>query len=805
MEASIPAASRPAMKACRPLLPLVLPSLLAVTALGTPALAEADPGAETTARSVDFNRDVRPILSKNCFACHGADEQHREGGLRLDLRGDAIKPLADGKTAIVPGHTDRSELVRRIASTDADERMPPANANSTLTDDQRRILTQWIREGAGYTRHWSFEKPVRPQLPRLAAIAGRPEWPANPVDLFIGVKLQSAGLAPSPPADPYTLIRRLSLDLRGLPPTPAEVEEFVRDSNPSAYERLVDRMLADPAFGERCARPWLDLARYADSAGYASDPLRTIWLYRDWVIDAFNANTPFDQFTIEQLAGDLLPRPTNEQLVATAFNRNTMTNTEGGTDDEEFRVAAVKDRVDTTMDVWMGLTIGCAKCHSHKFDPITQAEYYRFFALFNQTADNDQPSESPTLSFPSPETARQRATVDAQIALLKKRVGSQKDPKLAARIAKLARSRAKDPSVPVMQELPREKHRQTNVMVKGNFLVPAEAVEPGVPAFFGSLPKQAPADRLAMARWIVDRENPLTARVAVNRLWSQVFGQGIVETEEDFGTQGRAPSHPELLDYLAVEYRDHGWNTKALIRLLVTSATYRQSSRETPEALQEDAGNHLYGRAPRFRLEAEIVRDQALALSGLLSQKMKGPSVFPAQPPGLWRAAFNGDRTWPTSPGADAHRRGLYTFWRRTIPYPSMATFDAPSREVCSVRRVRTNTPLQAFVTLNDPVYVEAAQALSRRIMTEGGHSPRDRCQFALRLCLARPPLVEQVAELESLLLDERRHYQADPRAARMLAGGPQGQLPGLDVADLAAWTVVANVLLNLDGVLTKG
>ncbi len=436
------------MKACRPLLPLVLPSLLAMTALGTPALAGADPGAETTARSVDFNRDVRPILSKNCFTCHGADEQHREGGLRLDLRGDAIKPLADGKTAIVPGHTDRSELVHRITSADADERMPPANANSTLTDDQRRILTQWIREGAGYSRHWSFEKPVRPQLPRLAAIAGRPEWPANPVDLFIGAKLQAAGLAPSPPADPYTLIRRLSLDLRGLPPTPAEVEEFVHDSNPGAYERIVDRMLADPAFGERCARPWLDLARYADSAGYASDPLRTIWLYRDWVIDALNANQPFDQFTIEQLAGDLLPHATNEQLVATAFNRNTMTNTEGGTDDEEFRVAAVKDRVDTTMDVWMGLTIGCAKCHSHKFDPITQAEYYRFFAIFNETADNDQPNESPTLSFPSREAARQRAVVDAQIAALKKRAGSKKDPKLAARIAKLARSRARIPASP---------------------------------------------------------------------------------------------------------------------------------------------------------------------------------------------------------------------------------------------------------------------------------------------------------------------------------------------------------------------
>jgi Protein of unknown function (DUF1553)/Protein of unknown function (DUF1549)/Planctomycete cytochrome C len=805
MDSSIPAASRPAMPACRPLLPLILPSLVAWATLCIPAGAVADPGAPPTARTIDFNRDVRPILSKNCFACHGADEQHREAALRLDVRGDAIKALADGKTAVVPGHVDQSELIHRIMSTDADERMPPANANSTLGPEQKKILAQWISEGAGYSRHWSFEKPVRPALPRLA-IAGRPEWPTNPVDLFIGEKLRVAGLAPSPPADPYTLIRRLSLDLRGLPPTPAEVEAFVRDPHPGAYERLVDRMLADPAFGERSARPWLDLARYADSAGYASDPLRTIWLYRDWVIDAFNANQPFDQFTIEQLAGDLLRNPTPDQLVATAFNRNTMTNTEGGTDDEEFRVAAVKDRVDTTMDVWMGLTIGCAKCHSHKFDPITQAEYYQFFAIFNQTADNDQPDESPTLSFPSPDAPRQRAAIEAQIAALKKRNALKKDPKLTARIAKLIRMRPNDPSVPVMRELPTAKRRQSHIMVKGNFLVPAEAVGPGVPASFGSLPKDVPADRLAMARWLVDRNNPLTARVAVNRIWSQVFGQGIVETEEDFGTQGRSPSHPELLDYLAVEYRDHGWNTKALIRLLVTSAMYRQSSRETAEAVQKDSGNHLYGRAPRFRLEAEMVRDQALALSGLLSQKMKGPSVFPMQPPGLWRAAFNGDRTWPTSTGGDGHRRGLYTFWRRTIPYPSMTTFDAPSREICSVRRVRTNTPLQAFVTLNDPVYVEAAQALARRIMLEGGHSPSERCGYALRLCLARPPKPEQVAELERLLLDERQHYQSDLAAARTLAAGPKGKLPaGLDAADLAAWTVVANVLLNLDGVLTKG
>ena len=624
-------------------------------------------------------------------------------------------------------------------------------------------------------------------------------------------KLDQAGMTPAPEADAHTLARRLSLDLRGLPPDPGEVGAFVRDGSPAAYERLMDRLLADPAFGERWARPWLDLARYADSAGYASDPLRTIWLYRDWVIDAFNADMSFDRFTIEQIAGDLLPHPATSDLVATAFNRNTMTNTEGGTDDEEFRVAAIKDRVDTTMDVWMGLTIGCAKCHSHKFDPITQKEYYRFFAIFNQTADNDQPDESPTLSLAPPNRARQIAAIDRQIAAVRKRLSTVtkagEKKALTRQIARLARSKPAVPSVPVMRELPPNRRRTTHVMIKGNFLVTADEVGPGVPAFFGSLPANAPADRLALAHWLVDRNNPLTARVAVNRVWSQLFGQGLVETEEDFGTQGKPPSHPELLDWLAVSFMDHGWDTKWLVRLLVTSATYRQSARITPEALRKDPANRLLARAPRFRLEAEMVRDQALALSGLLSQKMKGPSVFPPQPAGLWRAAFNGrDRAWTTSDGPERHRRGLYTFWRRTIPYPSMTTFDAPSREVCSVRRTRTNTPLQAFVTLNDPVYVEAAQALARRIVQEGGTSPEERCRYALALCLCNTPKPMQVDELVSLLLAERKHYREDHKAAHALASEPLGNVPaGMDEPELAAWTVVANVLLNLDAVLTKG
>jgi mono/diheme cytochrome c family protein len=765
----------------------------------TPALCAAASPAP-----IDFAREIRPILAKNCFACHGTDEKHREGGLRLDLRDAATKKLEDGKTAIVPGHTEASELVRRIIASDASERMPPADANASLTKEQIDLLTRWVGEGAKYSLHWSFEKPALSAVPRVSHAS----WTAGPVDRFVLAKLHEAGLKPSPAADRHALIRRLSLDLRGLPPSPHEVDTFVRDKSPAAYARLVDRFLADPAFGERLARPWLDLARYADSAGYASDPLRTIWLYRDWVIDAFNADMPFDEFTIEQLAGDLLPKPTSDQLVATAFNRNTMTNTEGGTDDEEFRVAAVKDRVDTTLDVWMGLTIGCAKCHSHKFDPITQKEYYQFVAIFNQSADNDQPDESPTISFPSPATGRESAAIDVRIAALKKRLSAVKDKKtIKKQIADLQRSKPQVPTVPVMRELPPPKHRKTHVMIKGNFLITADEVGPGVPAFFGSLPKSAPEDRLAMARWLVSRDNPLTARVAVNRVWSQLFGQGLVETEEDFGTQGKSPSHPELLDWLAVRYMDHGWDTKWLVRLLVTSATYRQSSRITPEAIQKDPVNRLLSHAPRYRLEAEMVRDQALALAGLLSDKLKGPSVFPPQPGGLWRAAFNGrDRAWTTSPGEDRYRRGLYTFWRRTVPYPSMTTFDAPSREVCSVRRIRTNTPLQAFVTLNDPVYVEAAQALARRIVHEGGASPEERCRFALELCLVSSPKPKQVDELVSLLLAERKHYREDAKAAHQLATEPLGPTPpGIDEPELAAWTVVANVLLNLDGVLTKG
>jgi hypothetical protein len=822
--------------------------------------------AEPKPAPVDFNREVRPILSKNCFACHGPDAAGRASKLRLDRRDSVTAVDKKGHAAVVPGAPDKSELVRRITSDDENVRMPPPESKNTLTPEQVALLKRWVAEGAAYAEHWAFAKPRRPALPAVKD----PAWVRNGIDNFVLARLEKEGLRPSPEIDKYTLLRRASLDLRGLPPSPQEVAEFEKDAAPDAYEKAVDRILKDTAYGERWARMWLDLARYADSAGYGSDPLRpNIWPYRDWVIAAFNRNLPYDQFTIEQLAGDLLPNPTTEQRVATAFHRNTMTNTEGGTDREEFRVAAVKDRVDTTMQVWMGLTMGCAKCHSHKYDPITQKEYYRFFALFNQTADNDQPDESPTMPLPTRAQQEQLARIDARLAELRKQLDTatpelaaaqmkwevrlrshpawkmarallspspsslaavldtppeKRTPEQQARLAayyrsvapatkglrdeitKLEKSRPAPVQLPVMVELSPERHRTTNVMVKGNFLDKGDKVEPGLPSSFHPLPPGAKLDRLGVAKWIVSPDNPLTARVAVNRFWAQLWGTGLVATEEDFGTQGELPSHLELLDWLATEYVRLGWDTKALLKLMVTSAAYRQSSRVTPELVAKDSKNRLLTRGPRFRLEAEMVRDQALVVSGLLSRKIGGPSVYPPQPAGLWQAAFNGQRTYPTSTGEDRYRRGLYTFWRRTIPYPSMTTFDAPSRETCTVRRVRTNTPLQAFVTLNDPVFVEAAQALARRIMKEGGGSAEERARFGLRLVLARPASAEQVKRVLALFEEEREHYRKDAKAATALATEPLGPLPaGMDAAEAAAWTVVANVLLNLDGVMTKG
>ncbi len=723
---------------------------------------------------IDFNRDIRPILSNRCFTCHGPDEAQRGGGLRLDVRASAIDQADSGERAVVPGVPEQSELIARVTSDDQYMRMPPPETGSALTQEQVRRLSDWIRQGAVYAGHWSYVKPQRPPLPDLAAVLADVDpteserwkiWPRNEIDHFVLERLARESLLPSPAADRYTLIRRVALDLTGLPPTLEQIDQFVNDDGPDAYERLVNRLLDEPGYGEHWARLWLDLARYADSAGYADDPPRTIWAYRDWVIRALNDNMPFDQFTIEQLAGDLLPEPAEQQLVATAFHRNTMTNNEGGTDDEEFRNTAVVDRVNTTMAVWMGTTIDCAQCHNHKYDPISQEEYFRLFAILNNSEDADRRDESPVLSLMTEHGAT---------------------------------------SVPILRELPEDQRRRTFVQLRGNFLARGNEVTEGLPSAFHAPPEGEPLNRLTLARWLVDEENPLTARVVANRYWETLFGRGIVVTSEEFGTQGDLPTHPELLDWLATELVRLGWDRKAFLRLLVTSATYRQSSRVTQSLLQLDPDNRWLSRGPRFRMSAEMVRDQALFVAGLLSPKMYGPPVNPPQPALGLSAAFGSGIDWKTSDGEDRYRRGLYTTWRRSNPYPSMTAFDAPSREVCTVRRDRTNTPLQALVTLNDPVYIEAAQALARR-MTAAGSTPAEQAIHGFRLCVARPPHESELQQLTDLYQRARRAVASDTEAAKKMATEPLRPAPEeADVIDLAAWTVVANVLMNLDEVLMK-
>jgi hypothetical protein len=842
-------------------------------------LAGAQASQTNAAPGVDFNRVIRPILSENCYKCHGPDDGARKSNLRFDRRTDALKPAKSGRIAIIPGAPEKSEMVARISATNQDKRMPPASTGKKLTTAQIADVRQWISAGAPYAEHWAYVKPVRPAFPEVSDKT----WPRNGIDRFILARLDKEGLKPSLHADRTTLIRRVSLDLTGLPPTPQEVDDFLKDDNPQAYEHLVDRLLQREGFGEHWARMWLDLARYADSAGYADDPPRNIWAYRDYVIRAFNQNKPFDRFTIEQIAGDLLPEPSEEQKVATAFHRNTMTNNEGGTDDEEFRNAAVVDRVNTTMAVWMGTSIACAQCHHHKYDPFSQQEYFQLFAILNNTADADRSDEAPVKRLythaqkeqlaraqaeswdleqefacvPAESVAEQAGwetefpwnlawenslgrishpltpkeeqieyvfppsgilellriasdqRTETQRALLTKWYRSHIAPELKqeqARYAQLQREiqDIKPDTVPVMKELEGSERRTTRVQLRGNFLALAETVTEAVPAVFHPLLPDVAPNRLAFARWLVDAENPLTARVTVNRFWEQIFGMGIVRTSEDFGSQGELPTHPELLDWLATEFVAGGWDIKALLKLMVTSASYCQSASVSAELLERDPDNRLLARGPRFRMSAEEIHDQVLFVSGLLSPKLYGPPVRPPQPSSGLTAAFGGSLDWKNSEGEDRYRRAIYIEWRRTNPYPSLATFDAPNREVCALRRPRSNTPLQALVTLNDPVYVEAAQALGRRMVQTNG-SNADKARFGFRLCLTRQPRDPELNRLLEFYQVALAQYAKQPEMAKPFACDPLGPLPdGTDLAAAAAWTAVGNVLLNLDEMLMR-
>jgi len=894
-----------------------------------PAIA-ADPAAAPLPAKVDFNRDIAPILSNNCFYCHGPDPKHREGDLRLDLRDDATKEH-EGHHAIVPGKPGESELVRRIKSADADMKMPPPDSNKKLSARDVKLLEQWIAEGAEYQSHWAYAPLVRPKAPamadnlspvyRLDVIA--PKSPSIAVDAFLFDRLNREKMKWADEADPVTLCRRLYLDLTGLPPTPAEVDEFLKGYAPKfhmlgarehAYNALVEKLLASPRFGERMAAWWLDLVRYADTVGYHGDQNVTIWPYRDYVINAFNSNMPFDQFTREQLAGDLLKEATREQRVASGYNRLGMMTAEGGAQDKEYLAKYAADRVRNVSSVWLGATLGCAECHDHKFDPLTARDFYSMAAFFSDLKEQGFYGGShasgkwgPTILLSTPDQEAKLKQFDGEIAALQKEVApleaeakkkqpawekdlllklsaqklggepkiddagkekskaaekapakegslsqngampklpteiaktlseepakrkapqqealytyylEQTEPKLAAQV-KLLKQRqterttfeASIPSTLITETVP---PRTMRILARGNWMdETGPVVEPAVPGFLPQRKRDGKtrATRADLADWISSPENPLTARVFANRLWAMYFGVGLTKRLDDFGAQGEPPVHPELLDWLAAEFRDgpisaaagsgaKPWDVKHLVRTIVGSSAYRRSSIADAAALERDPFNRLYARQGRFRLPAESVRDSALAVSGLLSNTIGGRSVRPYQPAGYYAQLNFPKREYEQDTGENLWRRSVYTHWQRTFLHPAMTAFDAPSREECTCERVRSNTPLQALVMLNDPEFVEAARALAERVLREGTSSADERAAFLYRTALQRAPQADERKLILELVDKHRAEYKADVKAAQVLVDIGARPVPSdLDAADLAAWTDAARVVLNL-------
>jgi hypothetical protein len=817
------------------------------------------------AAEVDFGRDVRPVISDNCVHCHGPDDKRRKAGLRLDTRDGLFEPGADGTPAVIPGKSADSPLFQRISTTDEDDLMPPPKTGHRLTPAQVATIKAWIDGGAPWRGHWAFLRPARPPLPEVSALPGSAGNPGNPIDRFVAARLAEAGLALAAEADRSTLLRRVTLDLTGLPPTLAEIDQFKRDRSPRAYEKAVDRLLASPRYGERMVQEWLEAARYADTNGFQNDGERAMWPWRDWAVRALNANMPFDRFTIEQLAGDLLPNPTEDQLIATGFNRNHPLNGEGGAIAEESRVGYVMDRTETTMTVWLGLTATCSRCHDHKYDPLRQREYYQFFAFFNrvpETGGVDQRNDtaSPVYEFASQERlaardAQKKVHDRAKAAVAKLDDALSKglqaweasvDPttlpeKVRGALAVPVATRSADertllrahyldtsPRRRELQKIESDERkvldrlnkdivvtmvmkdaaepRDTFMLTRGEYDKPGEKVAADVPAFLPPLPPQADGarpDRLALARWLVSPENPLTARVTVNRAWQTFFGTGIVKTSEDFGTQGEPPSHPELLDWLATELVRTGWDMKALHRLIVTSATYRQRADVTTALLEKDPENRLLGRGPRFRLSSHALRDQALALAGLLVEQRGGPPVRPYQPDGVWEDFSYGKIKYKRDAGPSLYRRSLYTFWRRSVAPTSL--FDVPGRQVCNVRASRTNSPLHALATMNDPAFVEAARVWAEKLLARRALSHDQRIGLAFRMATARAPSAEERAILRRALDGYLARFEREPSAAQQLITvgerEPDRRAPPVL---LAAYTGLASLILNLDETLTK-
>ena len=844
---------------CGPAVALFAICLLPTSSLNVVA-AEVGPAA-----AVEFNRDIRPILSDNCFFCHGPDAGHRQADLRLDVRDDA---MAAG--AIVPGKPAESTLVSRINATDSDELMPPPESHKKLDAKQRELLTRWIEEGAEYQKHWAYEKPVKPEVP-----AG-----ASGIDHLVRKRLAAIGLQASPEADRRTLIRRLSLDLLGLPPTPDEVAAFVADTRPDAYVFLVDRLLASPHYGEQMAIGWLDVVRFADTIGYHNDTPRNVWPYRDWVIRSFNNNQPFDQFTIHQVAGDLVPDANQETRVGSGFNRLLLTTEEGGAQAKDYEARMLTDRVRAIGAAWLGQTTGCAQCHDHKFDPFKTRDFYALGAFFADIKEPIIGHPEDGMIVGTPEEKERLAELDAALAEAKKKFDAivpQLDtaqqqweadivaysvtlPELAADAkatdaekntakqvaASLAKEPAKrdgndknrlrdyfrakatklfqaerdgpataekerkefyDPLVKCLVSVHAETPRTVRILPRGNWMdETGEVVKPALPAY---LPQPAiegrEPNRLDLAQWLVSRDNPLTARVVMNRLWRQFFGTGLSKVLDDLGAQGEPPVNPELLDWLACEFMDSKWNMKHMVRTIVTSDAYKQTSVATPQLVAADPYNRELARQSTFRVDAELVRDAALSVSGLLVRTIGGPSVKPYQPDGYWENLNFPVRTYPNDTGEKQYRRGLYTWWQRSFLHPSMLAFDAPSREECCAERNRSNIPQQALVLLNDPSYVEAARSLAARILKECNGSPEERMAWAWRQVLQRLPRVEEMETVMPLVRTHIEHYKADPAAAEsLLKTGLTAVPPDVDKSELAAWTHVARVLLNLHETITR-
>jgi mono/diheme cytochrome c family protein len=779
--------------------------LLLALLFGTITAVGADnpkkPLPDAAQRAIDFDKDVQPILAEHCVKCHG---ERDKGGLRLNNAKDALAGGNSGP-AIVLNKSAESALIHAVVGTDVEKTMPPGDTKK-LTAEQVGILRAWIDQGAKWgaetktvaakSTHWSFQ-PLTAQNSPLGA--------RNGIDHFIRQRLVKEHLGASPEADKPTLIRRVYFDLIGLPPTPEEVDAFVKDEKSTAFEDVVDRLLASPHYGERWGRHWLDVARYADSDGYEKDTGRPFaWRYRDWVIAALNRDLPFDQFTIQQLAGDLLPNATIEQKTATGFHRNTLTNKEGGVDQEEYRVAAVVDRVNTTATTWLGLTVGCCQCHDHKYDPLSQREYYQLFAFFNSDREVDLeaplPGEAEKLKAATKEADAERKKLKADIEEAKEKKLSTSE--LVKRETALKNFEKKQPTATKVQTITLGKARPTNVMIRGDFLRKGVVVQPDTPSV---LPKaKVSANRLDLAKWLVSQENPLTTRVTVNWVWGKFFGRGLVATQEDFGTQGQPPSHPELLDWLAVTFRDeHKWSLKKLHKLIVMSETYRQSSAMRKELVERDPLNVLLARQSRLRLESEIVRDNALAVSGLLTRTVGGPSIRPPQPPGISELTYANSAKWVESTGAERYKRGLYIWFQRTSPYPTLMMFDEPDSNVCVVKRERSNTPLQALTILNDTVFVEAAQALAKRVLTEKKDEAQcDVAHRAFRLSLGRDWTPIERERVLKLFTQMKQLAEKEPSEAAKLVGKTKPD--GVKPEEAAAWVGLCRMLLNLDEFVTR-